>query len=192
MRPYLLSVGSVRWRKGYKRSLKSFILLQRKFPALRYVIVGRTSWKKYYEELLGIIRTHHLEKVVFFLDQVNDIKILSALYRSAEVFGLLSQDWGYDVEGFGLVFLEAAAAGVSVVGTTKSGAEDAVEEGKNGFLVPCEDEKAFAEAIAHILGNPTIQKNMSRESLAWARKSAWDLRIQEYVDLYRRIGYEKN
>lgn len=187
LRPYVLSVGSIRWRKGYKLSLKSFARIHDKFPQLKYVIVGKRYAEKYYEELLRIVRELHLETAVVFLDQVDAFESLRALYRNAELFCLLSQNFGHDVEGFGIVFLEAAAAGLPVVGSMENGVEDAVEDGKNGFLVNCRDEEDFADKIMAVLGSPKLRSEMGRASLTWARVSSWDKKIGEYCELYRKL-----
>lgn len=185
--PYILSVGSIRWRKGYKVSLKAFAFVHEKFPELKYVIVGKRYAEKYYEELMRIIRELHLERSVVILDRVDTIEMLRALYRNAELFCLLSQNFGHDVEGFGIVFLEAAAAGLPVVGSIENGIEDAVEDGINGFLVNCRDEKGFADKIMAILGDRRLRAEMSKESLARAKVSGWDRRDAQYAELYRAM-----
>ncbi len=189
LRPYVLSVGSVRWRKGYKRSLKAFALARKQFPQLRYVIVGKTRWEKYFREVLAIITTLGLEDTVFFLNGVEDTPTLRTLYRNAELFCLLSQNWGYDVEGFGMVFLEAAAAGLPVVGAMGSGVDEAVREQVNGLLVNWQDEQALAQAIIKIMGDQKLRAQMSDASLAWAGASAWETRVGEYVTLYQKLSH---
>lgn len=188
LRPYILSVGSIRWRKGYKRSLKAFATVHRRFPRVKYVIIGKRYSEKYYRELLGIISGFGLERSVLMLDEVDDHAALRALYRNAELFCLLSQHFSYDVEGFGIVFLEAAAAGLPVIGSTESGIEDAIQNGGNGFLVDWRDEKGdLADKIIALLGDACLRSRMSRASLAWASASSWDRRISEYAALYRAV-----
>lgn len=187
LRPYILSVGSIRWRKGYKVSLKAFALIHEQFPELKYVIVGKRYAEKYYEELLRIIRELHLEQSVVILDRVDTFEALRALYRNAELFCLLSQNFGHDVEGFGIVFLEAAAAGLPVVGSIENGIEDAVEDGINGFLVNCRDEKGFADKIMAIVGDRRLHAEMGKASLARAKVSSWDRRNAQYQELYRKL-----
>ncbi len=72
-------------------------------------------------------------KDIEFLTGVSDEE-LSCLYQSTRVFILTSVNQGRQIEGSGLVFLEAAAAGLPVIGTTGNGIEDAVKEGYNGIL----------------------------------------------------------
>lgn len=187
LQPYLLSVGSIRWRKGYKQSIRAFARVHREFPELRYVIVGRREREKYYQELLAIARDQGVASSVIFLDKVDSAETLRALYRSAGLFCLMSQNFGHDVEGFGIVFLEAAAAGLPVVGSRGSGAEDAVSEGTNGFLVDCKDEEGSAQAMLKILKDERLRGRMGKASLAWAKESSWDKRIAEYAALYKNL-----
>lgn len=189
LRPYLLSVGSIRWRKGYKRSIKAFARVHEEFPDMNYVIVGKRYSEKYYQELLRIIRDLNLEKSVIFLEEVNAFDTLRALYEHAELFCLLSQTFGHDVEGFGIVFLEAAAAGLPVVGSKGNGIEDAVHVDKNGFLVDWQDkENELAEKIIMILRDKDLSLRMSKESLEWVKAFGWDKKIDEYGKLYRTLG----
>lgn len=188
LRPYILSVGTIRWRKGYKVSLRAFARVREQFPQLKYVIVGKRHAEKFYQELLRIIRELGMSESVVFLDQVDSFDAMCALYRNAELFCLLPQTFGHDMEGFGIVFLEAAAAGLPVVGSKGSGIEDAVEDGVNGFLVDCRDERGFTDKIMTILGDRRLRENMNKASLAWARNAGWEKRNAEYAALYRNLS----
>lgn len=188
LRPYILSVGTIRWRKGYKRSIKAFARVREQFPDMKYVIVGKKYSEKYYREIARLIHDLRLEKSVLILEDVNDIRTLRALYHNAELFCLLSQQFGHDVEGFGMVFLEAAAAGLPVVGSTESGIKDAVENGKNGFLVDWRDEKGeLAEKIVLLLRDTRLYTQMSEASLGWAKASDWDKKMDAYASIYRTL-----
>ena len=186
-KPYILSVGTLRWRKGYHRSISAFALVSKVFPNLKYVIVGKRYKDDYYNRLKLEIRDLKLEGRVIILDNINEEGVLIQLYKNAELFCLMSQTANHDMEGFGLVFLEAAAAGLPVVGTRGSGIDDAVSEGKNAFLVEPRDEKACAEAIKSILEKPDLRINMSKESLKLAASFSWEKKIGEYSELYKNI-----
>lgn len=187
-RPYILSVGSLRWRKGYHRSLPAFAEVSKVFPNLKYVIVGKRYQDDYYNRLKLEIRNLKLEEKVVILDNIDDENALTRLYRNAELFCLMPQTAGHDLEGFGIVFLEAAAAGLPVVGTSGSGAEDAVSDGKNGILLDDpRDSKGFADAIIKILSDGNLKKSMSQNSLEWVQKFSWDSKIADYVKIYEGL-----
>lgn len=187
MRPYVLSVGSLRWRKGYHRSIAAFTEVRKIFPSLHYVIIGKRYADDYYERIRQQIRDLDLEGSVHILDHVDSFDELADWYRGAELFCLCSQTRNYDLEGFGLVFLEAAASGLPVVGTTGSGIEDAVRNGVNGILVPAEDYQGFAVALQAVLNDPARARAMRQESLAFAERMTWDRAVEQYCALYEGL-----
>ena len=186
-KPYILGVGQLRWRKGYHLSIKAFAKVKKQFPELSYVIVGNRFADDYYGRLRRVIREEGLEGSVVMLEDVDTREKLADVYRRAELFCLFSQNVGHDVEGFGLVFLEAAAAGLPVVGSKNCGIDDAVREGENGILVATRSPDDFASAILAILGNPDKKKAMVSSSLAFARIMTWDHKIARYIELYRKL-----
>lgn len=87
---------------------------------------------------------------------------LPALYRRAAVFAMLCRArWGgLEAEGFGIVFLEAAACGVPAVAGRSGGAHEAVIDGETGFVVPPRDVDAVRAAIAGLLGDPALRHTL--------------------------------
>lgn len=181
LKPFILSVGAPKERKGFRFSLSAFKHVAEKLPNMNYLIIGTEggTWQKMAKDL-GV------GDRVFFIKQVPR-KVLTAIYRSAKLFILLPYDVGKDVEGFGFVFLEAAAAGLPVVGTYDSGAEDAIVNGHNGFLVrPC-DPEAAARAVMKIFESPELRQTFSANSLAFARRMNWLAVGRRYLDIYHKL-----
>jgi glycosyltransferase involved in cell wall biosynthesis len=185
--PYILSVGQLRWRKGYHFSIRSFASIARDFPDLRYVIVGKRQNDVYYARLRRVIAESGMDGRVHIVEDADTRADLAAWYRGAELFCLFSQNVNHDVEGFGQVFLEAAAAGLPVVGSGDCGVDDAVRDGENGLLVAGRDPDDFARAIREILRDPARQKSMSAASSAFAAAMSWERQIGRYADLYRTL-----
>lgn len=175
LKPYILSVGAWKARKGFEYSIKAFEEIKDKFPNLKYVIVSKVP-----EEIKA-----KYERITF-LENINEEKLI-ALYKNAELFILLPQDINKDIEGFGLAFLEAAAAGLPVIATKESSAEDAVLDGQSGILVPPRDWKAAAEAMRKILGNSNLRKSFSENSLKFAQSMSWDIVAKKYKVLYEDL-----
>ena len=98
---------------------------------------------------------------------------------------MFSQNVNHDVEGFGLVFLEAAAAGLPVVGSKNCGIDDAVQDGRNGILIPTRNPDDFAKKIIAILGDLKRKKIMAEASHAFVRTMTWERQIEKYLALYR-------
>jgi phosphatidylinositol alpha-1,6-mannosyltransferase len=89
---------------------------------------------------------------------------LPALYGCGDVFAMLCRNrWGgLEQEGFGIVFVEAAAAGVAQVAGDSGGAAEAVVEGETGFVVTSPDDPAAAaDRIARLLDDPALRARMA-------------------------------
>jgi phosphatidylinositol alpha-1,6-mannosyltransferase len=99
---------------------------------------------------------------VVFLGRVGDAE-LPGLYGAADVFAMLCRDrWaGLEAEGFGIVFLEAAACGVPQVAGRSGGSHEAVADGSTGFVVSPRDVRAAASALERLLGDPARRAEMS-------------------------------
>lgn len=180
--PFILTVGNLAYRKGYHVSVAAFAQIAKEFPSLHYLIAGRVD--SYVKRLCDvIINEHELKDRVIFLGPQDDAA-LKRLYLSAELFVLTAINEDYHFEGFGLVFLEAAAAGLPVIGTTGNGIRDAVSEGKNGLLVPQHDVDATATAMRTLLSDATARKRFSCASIAWARENSWDRTVDRYMGAY--------
>ena len=83
-------------------------------------------------------------------------------YCASDVFAMPNRDIGGDTEGFGLVFLEAAAAGRPAVAGNAGGTGSAVVDGVTGLRVDGERPDAIAEALARLLSNPNEAKRMGQ------------------------------
>jgi phosphatidylinositol alpha-1,6-mannosyltransferase len=89
---------------------------------------------------------------------------LPALYATADVFAMLCRDrWGgLEAEGFGIVFLEAAACAVPTVAGRSGGAHEAVVDGETGFVVEPRDVGAVRDALERLLGDAALRQRLGR------------------------------
>lgn len=183
--PFILGVGNLGFRKGYHISIPAFAEVAKRIPGIKYYIAGKIN-KELLNEYQRIIEKHKLQNRIIFLGSLND-KELRELYLSAELFILTSVNIEHHFEGFGLVFLEAASAGLPVIGTSGCGIVDAVSENKNGFLVPQNNIKATARAMLKILTNPDLKNRFSKNSIEWAKENSWDNVIKKYIKVYEDV-----
>jgi phosphatidylinositol alpha-1,6-mannosyltransferase len=95
---------------------------------------------------------------------------LPALYGTADVFAMICRErWGgLEAEGFGIVFLEAAACATPSVAGRSGGAEDAVVDGVTGFLVAPRDSGAVAGALDALLSDPDLRRRLGTSARARA------------------------
>ena len=180
---YVLTVGYLKRRKGYEYSISAFAMCLEKFPDLKYVIVGNPSNADYKKELLDLVVSLNIEDKVFFYSNLEPSQ-LDFVYSRAKLFLLIPQETPNDVEGFGMVYLEAASHGLPVVGSQDSSAEDAVLNGKNGFLVPAKDVEATRDAIVKILSDEKLRQELSEESRKFAALMTWEKTAREYLEYY--------
>ncbi|MDP2676830.1 MAG: glycosyltransferase family 4 protein [bacterium] len=195
MRPYIISVGAMRTRKGYNLSIRSFAKIKKQFPDLQYVIVAKKYGDSFYYKIRALIKNLALEESVHILEDIDTREDLAELYRRAECFCLLSRSIDHDVEAFGLVFLEAAACGLPIIGTTDGGVPDAARSGENAILIDIQDTAPFysenedpmSKAVAHVLGDQAYAEKMKHASLTFARASDWAGKMAEYGALYKTL-----
>ena len=183
--PFMLGFGSVKARKGYHISLRAFALVKKSIPALRYVIVGtHTDEPGYFRKLEALAHELNVADDVDFLDNVSDAA-LNDLYESAALFILTSVNEGFHFEGFGMVFLEAAAHGLPTIGTSGNGIADALEDGKTGILVPQRDVEATAAAIRALLSDKVLAMQMGERGRVFAAAHDQKHIARRYDDVYR-------
>lgn len=180
---FILSVGALKYRKGYHISIPAFALAKKELPDLKYKIVGSQKDTAYFDELKNLAAKNGVDKDIEFLSGVSD-EALSDLYRRAKLFILTSVNENHHFEGFGLVFLEAAAAALPVIGTLGNGIEDAVKNNYNGILAPQNDIEKTAKAITDIIKNENLTKEMSLNSVAWAEDHDWGKVVLKYLKAY--------
>jgi glycosyltransferase involved in cell wall biosynthesis len=132
-------------RKNITLLLRATALLRERLPEVVLEIVGDGPERPRLERLA---RSLDLGRHVRFLGQV-DFRALVEAYARCEVFCLPSLQ-----EGFGMVYLEAMAAGKPVIACRGTAVEELVEDGVNGLLVPPGDERALAAAVERLLRDP--------------------------------------
>jgi phosphatidylinositol alpha-1,6-mannosyltransferase len=124
---------------------------------------------------------------VYFTGPVPQAELL-AHYAAGDVFAMpcRTRRAGLDVEGLGIVYLEASAAGLPVVGGDSGGAPDAILEGETGYVVGGRDVQAVADRLAALLLDPAHAKAMGEKGRAWVERDwNWDLvasRLRALID----------
>ena len=96
---------------------------------------------------------------------------LPAYYDAGNVFAMpcRTRRAGLDVEGLGIVYLEASATGLPVIGGDSGGAPDAILDGETGYVVPGGDAAAVAARLIELLADPAAAAAMGEKGLAWMR-----------------------
>jgi len=145
----ILTVGRLIERKGHDIVIRAMARLASEFPAARYVVVGDGPRGPYLRDLVASVA---LQDRVVFVGEVRK-EDLPLYYQAADVFAMISRarERQGDVEGFGLVYLEAGACAKPVVAGRSGGVPDAVVDGVTGLLVSPESVEEVADALARLL-----------------------------------------
>lgn len=186
--PTILTVGGVKKRKGTLELIRALPAVRDKIPDVRCVILGKVhAEEKYVAQVQSEIEQLGLSDCVYMPGFVSEAELLG-WYQTADVFVLPSMNDGWKFEGFGLVHLEASAAGVPVIGTTNNGTEDAIVHGETGLLVNQDNvETELPDAILSILQHPDRAKSMGAAGKKYAQSQTWDHVAEQTIAIYERL-----
>lgn len=154
--PVLLTVGRLQRRKGQDMVIKSLPRILKKVPTAKYLIVGTGDDEAY---LQNLVYECGVADNVVFAGQVPDHE-LTAYYAACDVFIMANRQVGEDIEGFGIVFLEASAMGKPVIGGKSGGTQDAIVDGLTGFRVDGDEIEEIATSILTLLSDPIKSQDM--------------------------------
>lgn len=182
----LLTVGRLTQRKGQAQVLKSLPELINQFPDLMYVIAGEGEASKSLKELTITLK---LEKHVIFTGSVSGVEH-RALYYICDLFILANRELKQDVEGFGMVFIEANAAGKPVIGGRSGGAIEAIDHDKTGFLIDTENISEIKDSVQHLLEDPDLRKRLGENGQQWAKHFLWEKQFSKISKLLHQLTQE--
>lgn len=153
-RPLVLGVSRLVPRKGFDVLVDAVAGL----PDVQLAIAGGGRDRRRLEARAA---KHELGGRVRFLGRVPD-GVLAPLVASADVFAMPCRDrWlGLEAEGFGIVFMEAAAAGVPVVAGRSGGSHEAVVDGTTGFVVDGRSAREVRRAVVQLVADPELRERM--------------------------------
>src|SRR3989344_4784799 len=183
-KPYILSVGALKFRKGYHNSIRAFGIVAKKFENLNYVIIGQGGESDYGKELRSMIKENRLENRVFFVSSGIDDNKLLEFYRNAELFVLTPVEENHHFEGFGIVYLEAAASSLPIVATCDSGATSATKDGYNSILVQQNDPEKTADAMIKIISDDELKIRLKNNGSEWVMEFSQEKIVKKYIEIY--------
>jgi phosphatidyl-myo-inositol dimannoside synthase len=177
-RPTVVAVSRLVPRKGFDVLLDAVARLE---IDVQVAIAGDGRDRRRLEsraQRLGI------EDRVCFLGRVSD-EALPAVYRCADVFVMVCRErWGgLEAEGFGIVFLEAAASGVPAIAGRSGGSHEAVIDGTTGFVVDPDDVTRLTRRLEHVLTDEELRGRMGTAARAWAVECSYDARVATLAPL---------
>lgn len=176
----LLSIGRLQRRKGFDMVVKSLPELVQGGLDLHYAVVGIGEDERYLEELAA---TGGVTDRVHLLGHV-DMDELPRWYNACDLFVMPNREIGGDTEGFGMVYIEAAACGKPSVAGAAGGTGSAVLDGVTGLRIDGTDPDAVREALSDLLQDDARIQEMGARALDRAKgEFTWDRVVEKTLDI---------
>lgn len=176
----MIQVGHLIPSKRVNITIQAFATLQKKHPEMELCVIGRGTLR---QELEALCQSLGVSDQVHFLGQIPNDAVFQELCQSA-FFVMASKP-----EGFGIVYLEAMAAGCITVGTQGEGIADVIHSGENGFLVPVDDPDAIVRVIEDCLADPQNSAALAVAGQTAARTLTWETNAKQYLCLFAQLSH---
>ena len=177
--PYgIIQVGHLIESKKNEVTIRAFAQLKKHHPLLNLTIIGTGLLR---ERLEALCRELGVEDSVTFTGQLPNSEVFEKMCR-ASYFVMASKP-----EGFGIVYLEAMAAGCVAVGTKGQGIADIIRPGENGFLVEADDVDAVVSVLDNCLKTPALWHNISESAKNTALEHDWSVNAKKHTELYKSL-----
>jgi phosphatidyl-myo-inositol dimannoside synthase len=183
-RPVVVCVSRMVARKGQDTLIRAWpqVLARSSTAGLPGPLLMLVSDGPYRPELERLAASTGVADSVLFTGAVGWDE-LPAYYDAGDIFAMpcRTRRAGLDVEGLGIVYLEASAAGLPVIGGDSGGAPDAIQDGETGYVVPGGSAGAVADRISQLLADPVGAAAMGDKGQAWVeREWTWDLVAERF------------
>ncbi len=183
--PVVVCVSRLVARKGQDVLVEGWPQVLARHPAARLLLVGGGPDEAALRRAVAARGVAHSVVLTGGVDAAE----LPAFYAAGNVFAMpcRTRRAGLDVEGLGMVFLEAAACGLPVVAGTSGGAPEAVQDGVTGYVVDPRSPPAVAATIADLLDDPARARAMGAAGRAWVERSwSWSTIAATFADLLEK------
>ncbi len=178
----IVSVGRLVPRKGQDRLIQALPLIRKTIPNAHVLFVGEGTYRKNLEKL---VQDNDVKDHVTFVGRV-PYSQLPSYFRCGDIFAMPSRSrmGGLEVEGLGIVYLEASGCGLPVIAGNSGGAPDAVVDGVTGIVVDGTNINEIAGAIVRVLSDPTKMKAMGAVGSEWVASGwSWEIWSSKFAEL---------
>lgn len=169
----ILSVSRLVERKGIDTVLRSLPYVWEVDQTIKYIIVGEGPDKQRLQSIVKNEIVSELQKNVIFTGEISSAN-LNNYYQKADIFILLPRDIQGDIEGFGMVYLEAGLYKLPVIATNSGGVAEAVKANETGILLPSSpDFKKVADTIIFLINNKEMRDAYGLANFNYAKSFQW-------------------
>ncbi len=178
--PIITTLARVEKRKGHKFVINAISELKSKFPNMLYLVAGKGP---YLNEIIKYVQMLGLEMNVMFLGWITEPE-KSLVLQSSDIFIMTPSQVGESIEGFGMVFIDAAFHGIASIGTQSGGISDAVIDNKTGLLCEEGDQASITKNIDKLLSNKALRVELGKNGRERARREySWNSKVSEYLNI---------
>jgi len=180
----IVSVGRLVHRKGQDILIKSMPAVLAKHPTAHILMVGEGPYR---EDLTKMVKELNLSDAVTFIGRIQ-YQELPRYICAGDIFVMPSRSRlaGLEVEGLGIVYLEASSCALPVIAGRSGGAPDAVDEGVTGYSVDGTSPLEVSKAIVKLFDDPVKSKEMGQAGRSWIiDKWRWEIWSKEFNSLFR-------
>ena len=174
----VICVARLSWEKGINYLIKAWPRVIKEIPFAKLAIVGEGDKRK---EIEKIIKDFNLGNSVELKGNLSHNETLAEIKKS-EVFICPSL-----AEGLGIVFIEAQACGVPVIGTKVGGIPDVIQNNENGILIEPKNSEEISKSIIALLQNRDLRDRLSKKALETVKKYDWKKIVEKIDFLYKEI-----
>jgi phosphatidylinositol alpha-1,6-mannosyltransferase len=181
-RPVIVCVSRLVKRKGQDVLIRALPAIRRAVPDVAVLFVGAGPYR---DELGELARSEHVAEDVVFAGGVTHDE-LAGHYAAGDVFAMpcRTRRGGMDVEGLGIVYLEASAVGLPVLAGDSGGAPDAVLEGETGYVVDGGDVSAVAAKLVTLLQDGALRAQLGAAGRAWVERDwRWEVLAEHLTEM---------
>jgi phosphatidylinositol alpha-1,6-mannosyltransferase len=180
-RQVILTVGRLQLRKGHDHLIQALPEVRAACPRVLYAIAGEGEERPRLERLVEELG---LREHVTFLGALNDGALVEH-YRHCDLFALPNRTIGHDIEGFGMVLLEAQSCGKPVLAGDSGGTRETLVNGETGRIVDCRTPATLAAALASMLADRQRLAAMGRAGREWVEdRFAWETCFAEAKSIF--------
>ncbi|PIP29376.1 hypothetical protein COX27_01775 [Candidatus Kuenenbacteria bacterium CG23_combo_of_CG06-09_8_20_14_all_36_9] len=148
---------------------------------IKLLIVGKGPER---ENLENLAKELNIANRIKFMGRVDEVE---SYYKAANILTLTSYyDNTGDIEGFGLVLVEAELRGLPVIGTNSGGIPETISDGVSGFIVGEREIEAIKEKILLLKNNPELYQKVSAAASKWAKQFDWTDIVAKHIEVYKK------
>ena len=181
----IVSVGRLVHRKGQDHLIEAMPEILKSIPQAHLLLVGEGPYR---EHLQTLVKKHNLEASVTFIGRIQ-YKDLPTYICVGDIFAMPSRSrlMGLEVEGLGIVYLEASSCGLPVLAGDSGGAPDALVQNETGLVVNGTDDQQIAKAAIKLLTNIELSKKMGLAGRQWIIDNwRWEIWSKDFEKLLNK------